>query len=153
MAQVYILSKMANSVTYRTYTMRGDKSQKAGLLPMPDPNPITIKGGAERPSQRGGFGDVAQDISGNVIWTPRGVVTTLSQEDYDRLKGHALFQKHMEGGYLAVVTSDVANNHKKVSRIAEDMEGQDRALLLKKETIAQRIKVNVPTFNEVSQER
>lgn len=165
MSTVFVLSTMANSVTYRTYRMVGavNKDQKQGPLPVPEANPITIRGGADRPSQKAGFGEQAEDINGNVIWTPRGVVTRLTQEQYDRVKEHPLFIKHMEGGYLAVVNADVADNHKKVTRKVEEMRetaqertgdataGQDRSKPLTNDTVAQRIKVKVPQ-KELSQE-
>lgn len=149
----YILSKMTNSVSYRTYRLVGEvnAAQKTGPLPVPHPNPVIIRGGADRPTQRGGFGDATEDINGNVLWTPRGVVTKLSDEDYERVKDHWLFKKHLEGGFLAIVDTDISTDHRKVKRIAEDMEGQDRAAQLTKETVAQRIKVKVPS-KELSQD-
>jgi hypothetical protein len=140
----YILSKMTNSVSYRNYKYVGDRNATSNqsLLPIPS-DTVIIKGGADRPSQRGGFGDAETDMSGNILWTPRGVVTALSDEDYDRVKEHWLFKKHMDDGYLAILDEDISNNHKKVSRIAEDMAGQDPGAQLTKDTIAQKIKVKV----------
>jgi hypothetical protein len=150
---VYILSKMTNSVTYRTYRLVGDAKQKAGPLPVPNGDEITIRGGADRPSQRIGFGEASNDINGNVIWTPRGVVTKITQDQYDRLKEQYLFKLHMDGGYLAVVDLSTSESHKKVARVAEDMEGENKDALLKKETIAQRIKVKTPGVGDgLSQE-
>lgn len=161
MSTVYILSSMANSVTYRTYRMVGavNPDQKQGPLPVAEPNPITIRGGADRPSQKLGFGDQSEDINGNVIWTARGVVTRLTQEQYDKVKAHPLFVKHMEGGYLAVIDYNTADNHKKVSRKVEEMRenaqqktgnenaGMDKSKPLTKETIGQRINVKTPQKN------
>ena len=149
----YILSKMTNSVSYRTYRLVGEVSaaQKTGPLPVPHPDAVIIRGGADRPTQRGGFGDASEDINGNVLWTPRGVVTKLSDEDYGRVKDHWLFKKHIDGGFLAVVDNDISHDHRKVKNIADDMEGQDRAAQLTKASVAQRIKVKVPT-KELSQE-
>jgi hypothetical protein len=143
---VYVLSKMTNSVSYRNYRYIGDKNATANqsLLPIPA-DTVIIKGGADRPTQKGGFGDAEQDLSGNILWTPRGVVTKLEDEEYDRVKDHWLFKKHLAAGYLAVLDEDISSDHKKVSRIAEDMPGQDPGALLTKDTIAQRIKVKTPT--------
>lgn len=142
----YVLSKMTNAVSYRNYRYIGDRNatQNQSLLPVPT-DTVIIRGGANRPSQRGGFGEAAQDISGNVLWTPRGVVTTLTDEEYDRVKDHWLFKKHMANGMLAIVGEEVVGNHKKVARITEDMEGQDPGALLTKDTIAQKIKVKTPS--------
>jgi hypothetical protein len=141
---VYVLSKMTNAVSYRNYRMVGDVNGKQGPLPVPT-DTVIIRGGADRPSQRGGFGEASEDINGNVLWTPRGVVTKLTDDEYERVKEHWLFKKHMEGGYLAVVTSDVVDNHKKVTKIVEDMEGQDPSAQLTKSTVGQRIKVKTPS--------
>ena len=147
---VYVLSTMTNSVSYRNYRYVGDKdaTKNQSLLPVPT-DTVIIKGGANRPSQSSGFGVAAQDLSGNMLWTPRGVVTRLTDEEYERVKGHWLFAKHLEGGFLAILDEDISGNHKKVSRIAEDMEGQDGGAQLTKDTIAQRIKVRTPS-GEVS---
>lgn len=141
---VYVLSKMTNAVSYRNYRMVGDVNGKQGPLPVPT-DTVIIRGGADRPSQKGGFGESAEDINGNVLWTPRGVVTKLTDDEYERVKEHWLFKKHMEGGYLAVVGSDVVDNHKKVTKIVEDMEGQDPSAQLTKSTVGQRIKVKTPS--------
>jgi hypothetical protein len=141
----YVLSKMTNAVSYRNYKFIGDRNatQNQSLLPIPA-DTVIIRGGANRPSQKGGFGDTDTDASGNVIWTPRGVVTTLTDEEYERVKDHWLFKKHMEGGYLAILDEDISGDHKKVARIADDMEGQDPGAQLTKDTVAQRIKVKTP---------
>lgn len=165
MSDVHILSTMTNSVMYRTYRMVGgvNPAQKQGPLPVPEANPITIRGGADRPSQKIGFGETAEDINGNILWTPRGVVTTITQEQYDRLKVHPLFIKHVEGGYLAVVEQNIVDNHKRVSRKVDEMResaqdrtgnknaGFDKSKLLTKETAGDRINVKVPG-KSISQE-
>lgn len=150
---IYVVSTMANAVSYRTYTLRGDAntSRNAVPLPVPDPNPVVIKGGADRPSGKSGFGDRKEDLNGNPLWTARGVVTALSDEDYERVKDHWLFKKHVEGGYLEVVNRDISGDHKAVSKIAAVMNGEDPFKQLTKETIGQRIKVKVPS-KELSQE-
>jgi hypothetical protein len=140
---VYVLSKMTNGVSYRNYRLVGDANSKQGALPVPT-DTVIIRGGADRPSQKGGFGEAAEDFNGNVLWTPRGVVTKLTDEEYDRVKEHWLFKKHLAGGYLAIVDSNTADNHKKITRVVEDMEGQDPAAQLTKSTVAQRIKVKTP---------
>jgi hypothetical protein len=143
---VYVLSKMTNSVSYRNYRYVGDRNATSNqaLLPVPT-DTVIIRGGADRPTMRGGVGEQSNDLSGNVLWTPRGVVTELTDEEYERVKEHWLFKKHMKNGYLAVLDEDISGNHKKIKRIAEDMEGQDPGAQLTKETLAQRIKVKTPS--------
>ncbi len=146
MIMKYILSKMTNSVSYRNYKYVGDRNatQNQSLLPIPA-DTVIIRGGADRPTQKGGIGNAETDINGNLLWTPRGVVTTLTDDEYDRVKDHWLFQKHMKDGFLAVLDEDISTDHKKITRIADDMEGQDPGALLTKDTIAQRIKVKTPS--------
>jgi hypothetical protein len=135
---------MTNSVSYRNYKFIGDanSTQNQSLLPIPT-DTVIIRGGADRPSQKGGFGNAETDLNGNLLWTPRGVVTPLTDEEFEQVSKHWLFKQHLDAGYLAIVDEDISNNHKKVSRIAEDMAGQDPGAQLTKDTIAQRIKVKV----------
>lgn len=141
----YVLSTMTNSVSYRNYKYIGDRNATANqsLLPIPA-DTVLIRGGANRPSQKGGYGDQATDVSGNILWTPRGVVTPLSDEEYERVQKHWLFKRHMDKGFLVVLDEDISGNHKKVSKIAATMEGQDPGAQLTKDTVAQRIKVKTP---------
>ena len=141
----YVLSTMTNSVSYRNYKYVGDRNatQNQSLLPIPA-DTVLIRGGANRPTQRGGFGNSETDPSGNVIWTPRGVVTALDDEEYERVKDHWLFKKHLEGGYLTVLDDDISGDHKKVARIADDLNTQDPGAQLTKDTVAQKIKVKTP---------
>ncbi len=143
---------MTNSVSYRNYRYVGDRNatQNQALLPIPV-DTVVIQGGANRPSLKGGFGEQANDLNGNVLWTPRGVVTVLSDEEYDRVKDHWLFKKHMDGGYLVCLDEDISGNHKKVAKVAAMMEGQDPGAQLTKDTLAQRIKVKTPN-KEISVE-
>jgi hypothetical protein len=153
MSDVYIVSTMSESVSYRTYSFIGNahETKNQSLLPVPHPDPVIIRGGANKPSLKGGFGDANEDINGNILWTPKGVVTKLSAEDYERVKDHWLFQKHLKGGYLSVLERDVSGNHKAVSRVASDMTEQDPSKQLTKETVAQKIKVKVPSKELSSQ--
>lgn len=141
----YVLSTMTNSVSYRNYKYIGDRNatQNQSLLPVPA-DTVLIRGGANRPSLKGGFGETTNDLNGNVIWTPRGVVTVLEDEEYERVKDHWLFKKHLAGGYLEILDEDISGNHKKVAKIAAQMEGQDPGAQLTKDTLAQRIKVKTP---------
>jgi hypothetical protein len=144
---------MANAVSYRTYTLRGDNntSRNAVPLPVPDPNPVLIRGGADRPSGKSGFGVRADDLNGSPLWTAKGIVTPLSDEDYDRVKDHWLFKKHLEGGFLEVLGKDISSDHKAVAKVASGMNQEDPFKQLTKDTIGQRIKVKVPS-KELSQE-
>lgn len=147
---VYILSTMTNSVNYRTYHFVGDAASQVkngpGPLPVPDPRPILIRGGAGIPSGKSGIGEVSNDAEGKPLWTPRGVVTPITDEEYERLKEHWLFKKHLAGNYVKVINSDISHNTKEIRRQVEmDMQPQDEFAQLSKKTIKQRIKVKTPT--------
>lgn len=148
---VHILSKMTNSVSYRTYRFIGNanESKNQSLLPIPNGDNILIRGGANRSSQTIGFGDQSQDVSGNMLWTPAGVVTSITDEQYSRLKDNWLFKKHVENGHLEVVNASAANNHKEVIKIANGM-ASDNSAPLTKATIQGRVKVSIPT-SEIEQ--
>ncbi len=150
---VYVLSTMTNSVSYRTYRMVGSTQEKGhGPLPVPEPNAVIIYGGAGLPSHRSGFGEVSEDLQGQPLWTPAGVVTPVSDENYEKLANHWLFKKHLEKNLVKVLKDDIRGNHKEVARqVAMDMQPHDNFAQLTKETLAQRIKVKVPS-KELSQD-
>jgi hypothetical protein len=153
MSNVYILSTMTNSMSYRVYRTIGLENPEKGprIVAPVNSETITIRGGANRPSQKLGFGEQHEDINGNVLWTARGVVTSITAEQYERLKAHWLFQKHVEKGLMEVVNRDISGDHKAVARVARDMTASDNQAQLTKDTVAQRIKVKVP-MKELSQE-
>jgi hypothetical protein len=149
---VYILSTMTNSMSYRTYRTIGLENPEKGpriVAPINEMT-ITIRGGANRPSQKIGFGEQSEDINGNILHTPDGVITPVTEEQFERLKGHWLFQKHLDKGRVKVLNRDV--DHKTVKRIVEDdMLASDNQAQLTKATVAQRIKVKTP-MKEIAQE-
>lgn len=145
---------MTNSMSYRFYRTIGLENPEKGprIVAPVNEDTITIRGGANRPSQKLGFGDQHQDGNGNVLWTAKGVVTPITEEQYERLSGHWLFQKHLSNGRVEVVNRDVSSNHRAIARIVEDgMKASDNQSQLTKATVAQRIKVKVP-MNEIAQE-
>jgi hypothetical protein len=152
-SNVYIVSTMTNSVSYRTYLTIGNPNPEKGprIVTPINEKTITIKGGANRPSQKTGFGDQQTDINGNMLWTARGVVTSISEEDYERLKDHWLFKKHLLKGLVEVVNRNIEGNYAAVKAIVANMTPADNQALLTKETIAQRIKVKTPS-KELAQE-
>ena len=77
---VYVASRMATGVDYAFY-----KKGPSGLNEVY--KTITINGGA----------DV---INKKTLETPHGIVTSLSDEDFDLLKSNAVFQEHLKNGCL-----------------------------------------------------
>ncbi len=130
---VFVISTMTNSVSYRFYKTIGD-------LPVVQDS-VTIRGGAGLPSLKSGFGEMGTDGEGAPLWTAEGMVTPLSEARYDILKEHFLFKKHVEGGYLKVVNSDLSGNHAEVKKQIRSMAGRDNFSQLTPATAQQKIKV------------
>lgn len=149
----YILSTMTNAVCYRVYRTIGEANPSKGprIVAPVVAEDIIIRGGANRPSVKSGFGEMAENLDGNPIWTARGVVTTVTDEQSERLKSHWLFQKHLDGGFVEVLNKDISHDHKAVAKIAANMNGEDPHQQLSKATVAQRIKVKTPS-KELAQE-
>lgn len=138
----YIISTMTGSVSYNWYeNVNGLPLKKAGVV---------IYGGAHLPSLRSGFGDMQRDAEGNPIWTAAGVVTPVSESNYELLKNNALFKKHMDGGYLKVINQDIVDNHKAVKREVNTMVAADPYAQLTPATFKQ--KVNMKTPMQLDQE-
>lgn len=131
----YILSTMTNSVSYCFWTKSGD-------LPVLR-NKITIKGGKGIPSTRSGFGEMAQDSEGIPMWTADGIVTPISDEQYDSLKDHPIFKKHEDEGLVKVVNKDITGNHREVQRQVATMTKVDGFAQLNKETIGKHTAVKI----------
>lgn len=139
----YILSTMGTAVSYAFFDYVGSSDSKAGKLPVIRKK-VTIYGGAGMPSLRSGFGEMSHDAEGHPIWTAAGVVTAVSDADYEALKDHALFQKHLDGGYVSVLNSDITGNHKAVAKEARKMEKDEGSMQLNKERLKQSVKVKTP---------
>lgn len=123
----FILSTMTNGVSYAMYDHAGD-------LPVIR-SKITIKGGANLPSMSSGFGEQGQDGEGHPIWTAAGVITPIKDEQYEALKDHWLFKKHLASGHVKVIDDNIIGNHKAVKEHVRDMEPTDGFAQLNPKTI------------------
>jgi len=83
---IYVTSKMAAGVTYAFYAQNDNRINIVT-------DEITINGGADVINKRS-------------LETPSGVVTEITEEQYDKLKTHPLFRQHLENGALAVLGSE-----------------------------------------------
>lgn len=133
---VYILSTMTGGVAYTFYD--GVKDLKSGALPIARRS-IHIAGGKGLPSLNHGIGEQHKDEQGHIMWTPSGVVTTLTDEQFSVLKDHAMFKKHLDAGYLKVVNSDISTNHNAIDKISQHMEQRDAAAQLTPDTLKKKI--------------
>jgi hypothetical protein len=114
---VYVISTQTNSVSYCRYN-------KVGGLPILK-DKITIWGGAGLPSLKSGFGEMKQDEEGVPMWVADGIVTPVSDENYDILKEHWLFKKHLDCGLVKVIKHDIIGDHKAVSTHVKTMTKRD----------------------------
>lgn len=132
----YVLSTMTANVAYHFYNMVGD-------LPVPDQKrKIRIFGGAGIPSETSGIGHLSRDDEGKPMWTPSGVISTISDEQYERLKEHPVFKKHFDAGYVKFVNGDISYSTKQVDKAVSGM-NRDGFQQLNKETIESRVKITV----------
>lgn len=131
---VYVISTMTDSVGYTFFRNVGD-------LPVPHKK-IVIRGGADLPSHKSGFGEMRHNEEGQPLWTAEGVCTPVSDSDYEVLKDHWLFKKHVDGGKLKVVSRDIHDDYKAVKKEVKSMETgweSDKAKQLTPETVKQRV--------------
>lgn len=146
----FVLSTMTNSVSYNTYKFIGDVNSKQGVLPVPVEK-IIIQGGAHLPSFRSGFGEMSRDKEGQPIWVAEGVVTPVSDEKYEILKDHWLFKKHLDGGYVKVLTTDISGNHKAVVKEIRTMTKEDGFAQLTPSTVQTRVGASQAKIKELGQ--
>lgn len=131
--KVYIISTMTGDVSYCFWT------NVAGLPRIKDK--ITIRGGANLPSVKNGFGEMSADGEGTPMWTPAGVVTPIRADRYELLKDHEVFKKHVAGGFITVSNKDITDNHKAVKKIVEGMEARDSRAQLTPSTFKSRVAI------------
>lgn len=129
----YILSTMTASVNYNLY----GKVENLPILK----HKITIHGGAGIPSARSGFGEVVEDENtGRPIWTADGIITPVSDSDWEILKENKVFQKHLAKNLVKVLNSDIRGNHRAIQKHAKDM-SRDGFALLDKSNVGSRMKI------------
>lgn len=128
----YILSTMSAGVAYTFY-------RDVSGLPVVQ-HKILIQGGAGLASVRSGFGEMTHTGDGTPIWTADGVVTPISDADWEKLKEHPVFIKHQAKGLVKQINQDIRGNHRAVQKHAASME-QDPLRPLTKDTIAKNLKV------------
>lgn len=135
----YVLSTMTSNVGYALYDMIGD-------LPVLR-RKIRIFGGAGIPSETSGVGDITRNHDGKPLWTPSGVVTTVSDEDAEILRNHPVFSKHHDAGYVKFVHGDISHSTREMDKATNNMK-RDGFQQLTKETLKSRVKVTIGNKNE-----
>jgi len=141
---VFVLSTMTQSVGYAVWeTVDGVPIQR---------NKIMIHGGAGIPSLKSGFGDMIQNAEGQPLWTAAGLVTTISDGDYETLKDHKVFKQHLQDGLLKVLSKNISENHKEIKKVAADM-SHDSFQVLTPKTLKMRVKVTTDMVDKEQQFR
>lgn len=142
----YVLSTMTNSVSYAFYSQADAKS-----VPQ-ERKKILIRGGASVASGVSGFGERSEDAEGRPIWTADGIITPVKDADYEMLKEHAVFKKHLAKGHVRVLNRDLSDNYKEVLKVTRNMEA-DGFRQLNPSTHKQKIKVATAQMEQESQFR
>ena len=132
----YILSTMVHDVAYTFYNQNKDYPAEVGK--------VLLRGGASIPSETSGLGEMSRDLSGKPIWTAQGVVTTVSDSDYEKLKDHKVFKDHLAGGLVKVINHDITGSNREIEKHAMAM-GSDPFAQLTPSTLKQRVKVKTGT--------
>lgn len=135
----YILSKMVHDVAYTFYAGEG-------LNPVAI-HKVRIHGGASIPSESSGLGEMSRDAEGRPLWTANGVVTTISDSDYERLKDHHVFKQHLENGLIKLINHDITGSNREIDKHAATMV-DDPFAQLTPSTLKQRVKVTSGTKPE-----
>lgn len=97
----YIYSTLTGSQAYQCYKRGGAD------LPIVDKT-IVVAGGA--------------NVADEHFITPRGVVTTVSDEDFALLEQNPVFQLHKSNGFIVVEDKEAP-----VEKVASDMEARDES--------------------------
>lgn len=99
--KLYIFSTLAADVSYTGYSdAKGDALPKVQMS-------VVVKGGAGVANRR-------------TIETPRGVVTSVTEEEAKFLSSHPVFAKHLKNGYVSISEKSADGDE-----AAADMTGRD----------------------------
>jgi len=91
MARLYVYSTLTNDMSYNTFA---PKDKDSGHQVNEIVHSVLIKGGTNRADQV-------------KLFTPRGVVTEVSESDYEHLQNNPMFKYHMDKGFITVRKSKV----------------------------------------------
>lgn len=116
----FITSTMSAAVNFRVYSKLPDSWCSSTL------KDIIINGGANVADKR-------------LLVTPRGVVTEISDEDYELIKDNYQFKKFVENGYLTVTKTNRENS--------KNMNGNDNSAPYTLKSL--RKKNNNPALSEI----
>lgn len=104
---------------------------------------VTIRGGANAPSSKSGFGEMSNLESGQPIWTPSGISTKITEEEKKLLLSNDTFLTGVKAGFYQILEDNPGDSHAKVKKIVdESMTARDNSAPMTKETAKTQIKVS-----------
>ena len=110
---------------------------------------VTVHGGANIASVKSGYGEMGADDQGIPMWTPQGVVTSITDEQAKFLSEHDVFKAGVAGGFYKLMDTDPGQDHKKVKAIASsDMNPRDGSAPLTEATLKNRVKVTTAKVSD-----
>jgi hypothetical protein len=111
---------------------------------------ILINGGAGIPSETSGMGEMVKDKNGIPLWTAHGVVTSISDQDYELLRTNVVYKKHEEKGYVRCVENDIRGNNKAILKEVKQMAEHDQFAQLNNETFKSNMKMKIESADKNS---
>lgn len=97
----YIISTLSSGVDYSFYKTAPNGQDIVYKT-------VSIKGGANVPDK-------------NTLFIPKGVETKITDEEYELLKTHAVFQLHVDKGFIKVIKTSA----KDIEKAVETLEKED----------------------------
>lgn len=133
----FVLSTQSTSTKYQDHS-----TADGGMLVVN--RTVMVRGGANLASLSGGFGEMTKTEEGTPIWTPRGVVTPVSDEDAEFLQRHPVFIAEQKAGFVMILDKAPGNDHDKITKIvAAELNPRDGSAPLTKETFKTQVKVSL----------
>jgi MinD-like ATPase involved in chromosome partitioning or flagellar assembly len=83
------------------------------------------------------------NITNKVLVTPRGVATTVTDEQLAQLKRCKMFMTHLENGFLFIDEKAKSATADKADEVAKNMQAKDKSAPPKKEDIKNSLNKNV----------
>lgn len=133
----FVISTLTDSVQYTKFNYGRTENEMPQIVAS-----VLVHGGAGLSSISQGFGDMSKDGQGVPMWTPRGVVTPVSDAAVELLMADVTFQLHLKNGYVQILDKDPGENHTIVKKIASGMSEGDNASPLTPEKMSTKAKVS-----------
>lgn len=99
----YITSTMSSPIVYTVYKTLAGKTRAVA-------DSVRVEGGANVADKR-------------TILTPKGVCTSVTEEQLELLKKHPLFNEHLKKGFVAIVETKYKEDAEKASSDLESKDG------------------------------